>query len=923
VISLIKLNHLNKYFSQGKSRPIHVIDNISLTFESTGLIAILGKSGSGKTTLLNVIGGLDAASGEIIYDDISFKRYRMNDIDTYRNEHIGYVFQNYLLLTDSSVGENIGLALRMAGFTDTEEIVKRTNAALESVGMLKYKRRNANALSGGQQQRVAIARALAKDASIIIADEPTGNLDSENSYEIMCILKKLSETRLVILVTHNETLAHDFGDRIIGYADGKIVSDVTNSSVPKSSKSQTSLSKLQESKVYLGELKNQTSEVNGINVTSYTDEDERLSLDLKVVTLSGKTYLLFDDTAITANPNLQFIPGKAPVVETTGTPVVDSKFDTSGFKGKTQDKINVWLTLKNALGRFFRPKKTRSKVFNVSMAVLGATLATISVIVYSTVTNYSAIDYFDNFDRNAVYVDDAGQYGESIAIKDFADIISDETSGVTGSYRAHRANNALKNFSMLRLPYTLDSNSRYYNDISNNSYQQIYGYPSLFGLDSEAIVAGVMPSAPFECTIDRSFITKIKTVYSIRELTDDIILGSTIKIATAGGNMVGPAKIVGITNVGSFNVMFDDIYGPKICQDILLQSYSLFHTILDDAEMFTYAEKTPLDITASGTVSDTLPNAWVSSAFLDLATRMDYTMAFNVVGSYPEEALEVILTTSEDVDLYMEQQSEQLYSESISGLGELNGVTLSSGRLPSDTNEIVVSRFMEGVLTPSWHEYTIVGYVDTSFENRYAWYGTPATTEYQLFILSNIEKINMNPKNTLGDILTPLNLILSNDVEKTVSFFSSKGHYAEKYGTFVNSKFLASSFASNSAFLVTFAILLGVIVLLFYMTTRAKMIKNIYPIGVYRSLGTKREKIMRLFLSDTIIQATFTNVLSFVVISILLTSALAKVGMNGLPLWVYAVGIIFSYGVPLFATWLPLAQLLSKTPHQITTKYDI
>ena len=207
MISLIKLSHLQKYFFKGKPNAIHVLNDVSLELENSGMVVILGKSGSGKTTLLNVIGGLDGASGEIAYDELKFNRYKMNDIDQYRNEHIGYIFQNYLLLNDSTVSENIGLALRMAGFSDNDEILRRTNAALDAVGMLKYKRRMASALSGGQQQRVAIARALAKDASIIIADEPTGNLDSENSFDIMVILKKLSRTRLVLLVTHNETLA--------------------------------------------------------------------------------------------------------------------------------------------------------------------------------------------------------------------------------------------------------------------------------------------------------------------------------------------------------------------------------------------------------------------------------------------------------------------------------------------------------------------------------------------------------------------------------------------------------------------------------------------------------------------------------------------------------------------------------------------
>ena len=423
MISLIKLSHVQKYFFKGKSNAIHVLNDVSLELQNTGMVVILGKSGSGKTTLLNVIGGLDGASGEIAYDDLKFTRYKMDDIDQYRNEHIGYIFQNYLLLNDSTVSENIALALRMAGFSDNEEIVRRTNAALEAVGMLKYKRRMASALSGGQQQRVAIARALAKDASIIIADEPTGNLDSENSFDILVILKKLSKTRLVLLVTHNETLARDFADRIIGFADGKIVSDEKLVGGSISDKSQSSLNQLQANKVYLGDMKQEQTDTNGVRVSTFADTDEKLSLDLKVVSIKGKAYLLFDDKRFVVNPPLQFLEGTTPTHEDKEAMANESKFDTSNFHPKEKEKIDVWAVLKHAFLRFFRPQKTRSHVFNIAMAILGATMATVSVVVYSTVTNYSTDAYFQAYDQNGVYVDDSGTLGESISAVDFAGIM--------------------------------------------------------------------------------------------------------------------------------------------------------------------------------------------------------------------------------------------------------------------------------------------------------------------------------------------------------------------------------------------------------------------------------------------------------------------------------------------------------------------
>ena len=211
---MISVKNLNKYFFKGKSNQIHVINNTSLELPSKGFISFLGNSGSGKTTLFNVIGGLDKATGTLIYDDLELKKYDMNKIDIYRSSNIGYVFQKFNLLLDETVYDNLKIALDIIGITDKEEIDKRIEYSLKAVGMFKYRKKKANALSGGQQQRVAIARALIKKSKIILADEPTGNLDSTNSIEIMNILKKISKSTLVLLVTPDSNLAHFYSDFI-------------------------------------------------------------------------------------------------------------------------------------------------------------------------------------------------------------------------------------------------------------------------------------------------------------------------------------------------------------------------------------------------------------------------------------------------------------------------------------------------------------------------------------------------------------------------------------------------------------------------------------------------------------------------------------------------------------------------------------
>ena len=215
---MIFANNLRKNYGT-----LEVINDTTLKLPKKGMVAFLGESGSGKTTLVNVLGGLDSyKSGSISYDDTRFLKYQMDKVDTYRRNHFGYIFQNYNILEDKTVSENLLLALQIIGIYDEKECEKRIKNALEAVGLYKFRKKLAGALSGGQMQRVSIARALVKHNDVIIADEPTGNLDSESTRQIIRILKKLSINSLIILVTHDISLANTYADYIYHIKDGKI-----------------------------------------------------------------------------------------------------------------------------------------------------------------------------------------------------------------------------------------------------------------------------------------------------------------------------------------------------------------------------------------------------------------------------------------------------------------------------------------------------------------------------------------------------------------------------------------------------------------------------------------------------------------------------------------------------------------------------
>ncbi len=220
---MLELKNIKKTYYVGEN--ITALKNISLNFGESGFVSVLGPSGCGKTTLLNVIGGLDGYDdGDLVVKGKSTRLFKTPDWDAYRNNCIGFVFQNYNLISHQTILQNVEVALTLSGISKSER-KRRAKKALESVGLRDQIGKKPNQLSGGQMQRVAIARALVNDPEIILADEPTGALDSKTSVQIMDILKEISKEKLVIMVTHNAEIAKTYSSRIITMLDGEIESD--------------------------------------------------------------------------------------------------------------------------------------------------------------------------------------------------------------------------------------------------------------------------------------------------------------------------------------------------------------------------------------------------------------------------------------------------------------------------------------------------------------------------------------------------------------------------------------------------------------------------------------------------------------------------------------------------------------------------
>lgn len=221
---MLEIRNIVKDYETG-SETVHALKGVSIAFRESELVSILGQSGCGKTTLLNIIGGLDQyTSGDLIINGQSTKQYKSAEWDIYRNHSVGFIFQSYNLIPHQSVLSNVELALTLSGVSKAERR-RRAKEALEKVGLGNQLNKRPNQMSGGQMQRVAIARALVNDPDILLADEPTGALDSETSIQIMELVKEIAKDRLVIMVTHNPELAEKYSTRIVKLLDGQIVGD--------------------------------------------------------------------------------------------------------------------------------------------------------------------------------------------------------------------------------------------------------------------------------------------------------------------------------------------------------------------------------------------------------------------------------------------------------------------------------------------------------------------------------------------------------------------------------------------------------------------------------------------------------------------------------------------------------------------------
>lgn len=523
---MIRLEHVNKYFNKGKKNEIHVINDLNLKLNNNGLVCLLGPSGCGKTTILNAVGGLDKVrNGKIYIDDERITKRSIKKIDKIRNLKIGYIFQDYKLIDSLSVFDNVALVLKMIGIKDKDEIKKRVDYVLETLNIYRYRYRLASMLSGGERQRVAIARAIVKDPDIILADEPTGNLDSKNSLEIMNIIKCISKKRLVILVTHEVNLAKFYADRIIELEDGKVIKDYEN-------QTKDFLDYRLENNIYLKDIKYHNDFNDKLNkIDVYNDNN---NLDITLVVKNGNIYIKSNSNekieVIDSNSNVNLIDDHYKKIDYDEVSKYEFNFDkviNNNFKKKYSSICN----LKSMITSGF---KKISNYSPIKKFLLLGYMAASMFILFSIARMASAfvINDEDFVKSNNNYVSVAvGKIDE----KKYNDILS--VSGI--KY-------AVIGDSLVSFKITYNTLLQNY-DVSDLLVGSISGLSLISDKD---LIYGEMPKNDYEAVVD---IMSAKTLFDSEnhaksaglESEKDLI-GMNISV-----NNVKDFKIVGITNLKS------------------------------------------------------------------------------------------------------------------------------------------------------------------------------------------------------------------------------------------------------------------------------------------------------------------------------------------------------------------------------------
>ena len=963
---MIKIESLNKYYNKGSQNEIHVINNVSLELPESGVIAIYGKSGCGKTTLLNAIGGLDTyASGKIIIDGITLDK----DIDVIRNKYIGYIFQNYYLNRNETVYENVANAIKLCGIRDENIIEERVMASLKNVGMDKFKNRYPETLSGGQQQRVAIARAIVKNPRIILADEPTGNLDENNTVMIMNLLKEIGKSHLVLLVTHEDNLVKYYCDKTIGISDGKVV-EIKDNIVSED------VNIKKKNDIYLGELdKNELQ--NDLMSIEYYGEKPNEPIKLKIVNENGNLFIRIDTPEIKVideKSEIKFKPGVFKEVKTV-------KYDESNIDMSKLPRIengiygNLYLckdAIKSGLKKNFIKKKRRSEKSLHACLMLFSIVIVVFFAIFGT--SFKQIeDVRDTYDENIFYVyNDAQETNTKLRDAD-----GKEESGIsyiqmnyynqkiytvsfsigsfdTADFSVYTTN--LQTDAIFLSDMLLDDlklvegrktnlgdneiviSTKVADKLLENTYlSNITSYKNMLGmicssnLVENKYVVGVVESDEPVIYLDRLILTELmlkKTgmnVYRASSYGLQVNKGETIYVKIRSNNINNPTIGSEILVNGKTVKVANIIYGNLNYDNWLKAKYK------DD---YDYAEN-----------------------FLQLKLEEKYTSEeiANDEDSLRKEITEIYYF--DYLDFYYKHYEEYMIEEYIS----------------SNTFNYWCY-FEKGIeeFKYQYMNYKEAYYYAIEYKALYGSYPTFSQAEenhknklsnlftnysniyYEEFEKHNDKKVQSDSyflcdedfveylslygvthqsvlSSTLGK---PYMMVYSKDIDKTNSWLEENIVYNETYNfdTIITPDEMYDSYIVNyvqqiRSNIITLVILISIMCVCMYFIMRSQLMSQVKEMGIYRAIGvSKKNYLFKVFIESTVLTlGTVIVGYIFITIFIYITRSMSPALDDILyyPWYSAVISFIILFVTSILSGLIPSFLLLQKTPSQILSKYDI
>lgn len=961
---MIKLENVNKYYNKGRQNEIHVIDDISMELPEKGIVAIFGKSGCGKTTLLNVIGGLDKyENGKILIDNNPITK----DTDIIRNKYIGYIFQNYNLNNNETCYENIASALKLCGLRDKKEIDQRVNAVLINVGMSKYAKRYPDTLSGGQQQRIAIARALVKNPRIILADEPTGNLDENNTVMIMEILKEISKTHLVLLVTHEESLVDHYCDMIINLSDGKVISIKNNDN-------RNGINIKNKNDIYLGEYQKESTSNNNILI-DYFGEKTNDPINIQIVNDNGKIYIKINSSnakIIDENSEIKFKEGEfIRYKETSDTKyVIHDLPEMNEVDEKYYGRLfNIKDSIISGFNTYFKSKRRK---FQKSLCVLLCLFA-IVLVLFSSIFGvaFKRIEEINQqYNQDLFFV--RSDYGTYELIKSAIDNGKGSIEDIRHGYNANTFEFTVGNFSSHKYFYegsvssnavTLDFDklkelnlvigkkdnleknqivissglADYLLDKTTISY--IDSYSDLLGLrcnnnitNDSFTIKGIVkekekyiyldPVATAECIISRNYRNRIAIGENYGYNVED---NELIYVAQTQGTSSYIKENDDLLINGKVYKVKKVIKKFNNYLEWLEENYPNF----DFKEGYYFNQK----------IKELYPGVTSSSS--------NYKEIYDkIYNEYYYDYLDYYNTYFEDYlkDTYIFRGNEiHLWLYMTKGVDSGKYEYMENGGILYTAKKYKEEHGKYPLLTEQLDEIIWINDVEYNASKYYEEYlGTAFHMIKDNFILVNEkEYIDYSKRSGLSDNrfdyyqAVDYMSILSSDPDDTLDYLEEiLGHdnLIDGYEKIISPYDIREDYMANRkkeivSKLIILTVLIIIMSLCMYFIMKSSTMSRIKEIGIYRAIGVTKKNFMFKYIIETIVLTTLTVIVGYIISSLFIfvgysySSSLKELLYYP---WYLAIGILLLlYCVSVFCGVVPILSLLRKTPSEILTKYDI